>query len=390
MSCMLRISFIFAALLLPFALFAQTPAEADAAARDAARRLDAALGSNTGGNTAARNTTTRNQTPVPPAQSTRGGTQPRWVDDPYNAYNREHFMAAVGSAPDRAQGEARAIAALIAIFGQSVRSEYTMAVNYTEAVNRGVVNVSENTNVRNRIATAARMDNLIGAEIGNVWDSGRGTVYVVAYIDKARAISIYSDLIIVNNNNINLLTNMSASERNTLDGFARFRLASQIAGINTNYANVINQLGGSAASLNIRSPESLNLEAVNIIRNITVTVNVNNDRAGRVQDAFARVLSGERLRTRGNNPPYTLEVRLVTSEVTFPGNNHVFCRIEVSANLIENETGASLLPFNFNDRLGHTTYANAEAAAFLSAERIIAERYTAALREYLASLIPLN
>jgi len=85
-----------------------------------------------------------------------------------------------------------------------------------------------------------------------------------------------------------------------------------------------------------------------------------------------------------------LDVRLSASEAVFPGNSNIFCRLEVSANLIENATGASLLSFNFNDRSGHATYANAEAAAFINAERIIAERYPAALREYLASLIPLR
>jgi len=386
-------------------VFAQTPAVADAAARDAVRRLEAALsGGSAAGSTASTSATSgaasgRNtsaaqsavpQTPAPPAQVTRGGTQPRWIDDLYSAYNRDHFIAAVGSGPNRNQAEARALGALAAIFGQSIRSEFTMATNYTEAVSRGVVSVSENTSVRDRIATAAAMDNLVGAEIGNVWDNGRGTIYAVAFMDKARTVAIYTDMIIINNHNIDILTAMSATERNSLDGFARFRLASQIAGINFNYAAVINQAGGSTASLNLRTAESFSIESTNILRNITVTVNVVNDRASRVQDAFARVLSAEGLRTRGNNPRYTLEVRLSVNEVPFPGSPHVFCRIEGSANLVDNTTGASLFPFSFNDRAGHTNYTNAEAAAFTNIERIIAERYPALLREYLASLIPVR
>jgi hypothetical protein len=81
---------------------------------------------------------------------------------------------------------------------------------------------------------------------------------------------------------------------------------------------------------------------------------------------------------------------LYISEVTFPGNNFIFCRIEASVNLIENSTGASLFPFNFDDRAGHNTFANAETAAFRNAERIITERFPDVLREYLTSLIPVN
>jgi len=383
---MKNIMFIWAGLLfsIGIALFAQTPAEADAMARDAVRRLEAALSGNAVAPVGSQNT------PVPQAQVSRGGRQPNWVNDPYNAYSRNYFIAAVGSAASRDQAEARAFAALAAIFGQSIKSEFTTATMYTEAVNRGVVNVSNVTDIREQISIAASMDKLIGAQIGNVWDSRRGTVYAVAFMDKAKTISIYSDLILINNRNIELLTSMSNAQKNTFDGYARFKLAAEIAGINDNYAAVVSYAGGSITSLNLKSPDSFNLEAAEIIRNITVTVRVTNDRANRIQDAFAGVLSSQGLRTRGNNPLYTLDVRLNESEVTFPGNNHVFCRIEVSANLIENATGVSLFPFSFNERAGHSTYANAQTAAFAGAEKIIMDRYSAALRDYLTSLIPIN
>ena len=349
---------------------------------EAVRRLDAALS----GNASAVPGLNIQQPPI--ASVTTGGVQPRWVNDPYIAYNRNHFIAAIGSAQNRNQAEARAFAALAAIFGQSIKSEFTVTENYSEAVNKGVVSISQNTRIRDEITTAASMDKLVGAEIGNVWDSGRGTVYVTAYMNKLKTISIYTDMIIINNRNIELLTSMEDARKNTFDGYARFRLAALIAGINSNYAAVISHAGGSVLSLNLRNADSLNIEAVNILRNITITVNVTNDRANRVQDAFAGVLSSEGLRTRGNNPVYSLEVRLNASEATYPGNNFIFCRIEGSANLIENSTGASLFPFSFNFREGHTSYANAEAMAFSRAEREIKQNYPSALREYLASLAP--
>jgi len=352
--------------------------DADSASRDAQRRLERSLsGAATQGGSA-----------VPTAQVTRGGRQPSWVSDVNSSYNRERFIAAVGSASTRAQAESRALANLIAIFGQDINSTFTVATNYTEAVNRGVLTVSEDTNIRDQITTAASMDRLIGAEIGNVWDSGQGTVYVVAFMDKVKTISIYSDMIAANNKDIELLTTMSNSEKYSFDGYTRFKLAEFISGINSNFAVIITQAGGSVDRLNLRSAVYYDIEAKNIIRNITVAVDVSNDRANRVQDAFANVLNSEGLRTRGNNPVYTLKVDLNVSEVTFPGNNFIFCRIEASANLIENSTGASLLPFSFDDRSGHSTYANAETTAFLNVESLIAERYPVVLREYLSSLMP--
>ena len=375
--------------MLPNLVSAQTQIDIDGAVREAVGRLENTLSGtlNTG-------TSDSFQIDIPPARVTRGGRQPNWVDDPYLVYNRNNFIAAIGSGSNRNEAEARAFAALASFFGQSIRSEFTMTENYSEAVNRGVVSVSQNTRINNEITMAASMDKLIGAEIGNIWDSGRGTVFAAAFMNKPRTISIYSDMIIINNRSIELLTTMNLSEKNTFDGYARFRLAAQIAGINENYAAVISQAGGlsagSVSALNMRRADSLNLEAANIIRNITINIHVINDHANRIQDAFAKALVSEGLRTRGNNPQYTLEVSLSLSEVTFPGNNYIHCRIEVSANLIKNSTGASLLSFNLNERTFHNTYANAQNAALILAERIIAQKYPDLLREYLSSLIPIN
>jgi|GEM_PF-1518304 len=379
--------------------------EAEAAANDAARRLEEAMSGGSSKNTSSTNTSTtanasntnssssssRTNTPsapVPPAQETRGGTQPRWVTDPYSVYPREQFIAVVGTGANRTEAERNGFAALVAYFGQSVRSNLEVTALYQEAVNRGVVSASENTRVREEIALASSMDKLIGAEIGNVWDSGRGLFYVVAYLDKATTVLIYTDMAILNNYNINLLTSMNSAQRNTLDGYARFKFAAMLAGLNSEYASVINLSGGSSASLNLRTVESLNLEAADIIKNITVTVKVTNDRSNRIQDAFAKVISAEGLRTRGNNPPYTLEVTINNSEVKFPGNDYIHCRMELSANLIENSTNSSLLPYSFNDRAGHNSYSNAETQVFVNAERSIASRYPAIFKEFLNSLLP--
>ena len=389
------ILFLFS-ILMPCCVFAQNAFDtANAMAQDALRRLEEVLSGNNSNNTAAAgNTSSRNKrspaSVTAPAEEIRGGKQPEWVDDPYRAYSRELFVAAVGFGPNRNEAASKALAGLVAYFGQSIKSDFTIVTNYSEAQEKGVVMVSESTKINDQIVRAASMENLIGAEIGNIWDSGRGTVYTAAYLDIAMTISIYSDLIVLNNSNINTLVTMNNTEKNTLDGYARYKLAAQIAGINANYTAIITKVGGNTSSLNLKTPESFNIEASNIIKNITVAIHVDNDRVNRIQDAFAKVLGGEGLRTRGNNPVYSLKVDVVTNEVTFPNNTNKFCRIELSANLIENSSEASLLTFSFNERFGHASYENAEAQVYLNAEKIIAERYKARLKEYLATLIPNN
>jgi len=366
-------------------IYAQSTGNVDAQARDALRRMDDVLA----GRSSSANTPAAAPEAAPAVQSTRGGQEPRWVTDPYAAYPRERYLAAVGFAANRAEAENKAKAALSAIFGQSIQSDLSIVSTYSEAVSKGIVSSSENTNTKDEISIRTSLDTLIGAEIGNIWDNARGTVYAIAYLDREKAIAAYGQMISTNLKNIERLTTMTAAQKNTLDGYARFRLAAILAGINMNHAQVIAQCGGpTVASLNLPSPDAINIEASNIIKNIAVVVKVDGDRNNRIRDAFTKVLSGEGLRTRGNSAPYTLEVNVTLSPVSFPNNNNKFCRFTVSAELIENSTDSVLLPFNIADREGHTTYEEAQNRAILQAEKQIGEKYPAVFKEYLASLLP--
>jgi hypothetical protein len=358
-------------------LCAQSLADYQAAADDATRRLEEALG----GSSAAGTSSTA-------VQTARGGATPRWVNNPYSDYSQSRYIAAVGTAKTRADAEKSAFAALTAFFGQSVKSDYAVAAAYSEAVTNGIVSVSEKTEVREIIVTAASLDNLIGAAIGNVWDDGRGTVYALAYLEKERTVPIYTELIRINQRNIENLVSINAAQKNTFDGYARHKLAAFIAGMNAGYAGIVSLAGGSTAPLNMTGADTLILEAANIIKNITVGFNVKRDSNGRVRDAFAKALSGEGLRTQGNNPPYILEINIDMSEAKFPDNNFIFCRYTLSANLIERATGSVLFPFNITDREGHATYAEAQNRAFVAMERAVNEKYPEAFREYLAALLP--
>jgi len=373
------IVFLFVSLiLLSIPLCAQSLSNSKTAADEATRRLEEALD----GGSAVRTGQTAS------VQTARGGTRPRWVNNPYSDYSQDRYIAAVGTAKNRSDAEKQAFAALTAFFGQSVRSDTSIAAVYNEAVTNGIVSVSDNTNVREIIVTAASLDNLIGAAIGNVWEDGRDTVYALAYLEKERTVLIYTDIIRINQGNIESLISMNAAQKNTFDGYARYKLAALIAGMNAEYAGIVSLAGGSTVSLNLTGKDALILEAANIIKNITVGFNVNRDSNSRVRDAFAKALNGEGLRTRGNNPPYILEINIDMDEVKFPNNNFIYCRYTLSANLIEKATGSVLFPFSITDREGHTTYTEAQNRAFASIEKIINEKYPGAFREYLAALLP--
>ena len=313
---------------------------------------------------------------------------PEWVRDPYLKYDRNANVAAIGSGSSREAAEKSAFGNLVAIFGQSIQVDERVSTSYDQVVRNGALDDwSEGTAINNVISTSASLDSLVGAEIGEVWGDNR-EYYAVAVLNKAKARQIYSGLIASNQTIINNLVNIPAAEKNTLDGFARYQLAALVADITTSYGNLLSVIGAPAERLKLG--DEYRLEAINIAKAIPISIRVQNDLSGRVQGAFAKVFSNMGFQSGGSNSRYILDANIITSVVEFANNPNKWTRIEVNAYLVDSRQGAVLLPYNYSDRQGHTTQAEANNRAYAAAERKINEEYSILLNDYFSQLLPKN
>jgi hypothetical protein len=286
--------------------------------------------------------------------------------------------------------ERNALGNLAGFFGQSIYADHTITNTYREAVRNGVTSGwSDNVAMDNTIRTSASMDRLVGAEIRAVWFDSRSTYYAVAVLEKARTALVYRDLIIANQNMIGNLLAMDQNEKNSFEGYSRYQFAAAVADVNISYMNVINVLGFAPPD-GIVGGNEYRFEAQNITRAIPVGVVVDNDRSGRIQGAFAKVISDLGFRSGPANSRYVISVGVTVSPVDLPANQNKFVRMELSANLTDTTQGAVLLPWNFNNREGHTTESEAENRAFLAAERRINSDYSGLLSAYLSQLLPVK
>jgi hypothetical protein len=291
----------------------------------------------------------------------------------------------VGFAPNRRAAEQNAFAALVEIFGMEVISGYHASSAYTETITNQSISFTEDTVILEAIYTAARLDSLIGAQIGYVWDDSRGNVYALAYMNKEKAVAVYTQLIRLNQFNIDSLTGMTAAEKNTFDGYNRYKLAAVLAGLNEKYAVIIVQAGGLTSNLYMTNSDSLWIEAENIKQNITFSIDVKGSLDNRVYNAFATVVTAEGFRVQKDNAPYTLRVTLDLNQDVFPNNRNVFCRYIVSAVLVENAGGSELTAYtsDLNNREGGSNYEQAQVFAVNKAVSLIGEEYSAVFREFL-------
>jgi hypothetical protein len=349
--------------------------------------------------------------PAAPQSKPTGKARPAWVDSVNTVYDRRQYVAAVGYAADRALAEKNALANLAAIFGQSVYADQKVINTYREGVKNGAAaEYTGSTDVQNKIQTSASMDTLIGAEIGDIWFDGKGVYYAAAVMDKAKTTRIYSDMIQANQTMIANLIDMSRAEKNSLQGFSRYQFAAAAADMNTAYGNVLRVIG-AAPPAELKTGDTYRFEARAIAGTIPVKVTVKGDKAGRIQGAFAKALSGLGFRSLGDSAGagavgvgggvgvepasrYALEADFTLSDVSaeYPNpQNNKYCRYAISANLVDTDTVSgktALLPYNISGREGHTTPAGAENRAITEAVKEIETDYKARLSDYLSQLLP--
>jgi len=311
------------------------------------------------------------------------------VDSVESVYKRSQYVAAVGHASDREMAEKNGFANLAGFFGQSIHADQTITNTYREAVKNGVTSGwTDDINMENTIRTTASMETLAAAQIREVWHDTRNNVfYAAAVMEKSKAAGIYTDMITANQNMIKNLITMNQAEKNSMEGFSRYQFAAAVADINVTYGNVLKLIDAPVPAGLVKGDE-YRLEAQNIAKTIPVGITVKNDKAGRIQGAFAKALSDIGFRSGGNNSRYVLDVNISVSPVDLPNNTNKFARIELGANLTDTSVKTVLLPYNFNSREGHATAAEAENRAYTAAERKISQEYKDILFTYLSQLLP--
>jgi hypothetical protein len=370
-----------------------SPAEAQASAQAALGRLDGQTGRPAEAPSAPslqQPSSGSSSSPSTPQQAVLNNsrTKPAWVDSVDSVYGRSQYAAAVGYASNRDMAEKNAIANLAAIFGQSIKADQTITNTYQEAARNGVTaGWTDNITMQNTIKTSASMDTLVGAEIKEVWFDSRSTYYAAAVMEKTKTAQLYNEMIKANQNMIDNLIKMNQADKNSLEGFSRYQFAAVVADINVTYGNLLQVIGSPLPSGLIKG-DNYRLEAQSITKSIPVGITVRNDKSGRIRDAFAKAFSDIGFRSGGNNSRYILNVDITVSPVDYPNNPNKFARIELSANLTDTSDRSVLLPYNFNEREGHTTISEAENRAYMTGERKINNEYKILLTDYLSGLLP--
>ena len=322
--------------------------------------------------------------------------QPEWVQSRVHArFNSNMYLTAIGSGSSRHAAERDALVRLVAMFGQDIHFDERTTELYWGVIGSGAAAAwGERVAIESYFERQVGMNDLAGVEIGDFWEDGRGTVFALAVLNRARATEIYSGRIRANQEIIENLTNMFWAERNTFDGFARYQLAAVFADMNFGYGEMLTIIGAHQYARGLRRGDDFRREAQEIRRAIPIGINVRNDRDGRIHGAFARAFSELGfMTTGGTNTRYVLDVDIsIRSNSNF---SQFFGRYTTSAyktlraDLRDTRTGAVFLPFNFTESdSSMLNQRDAESRALLLVEQRINNEYGNLLSDHLSRLIP--
>ena len=316
-------------------------------------------------------------------------TSPDWVRDPYTRYNKEAYLAVVGRGSSSEAAESNALDKLAAYFGAETELYESTVERYQEVIRAGIINEWSESFQRDFLFRLyASIDSPIDVEIGDQWDDGVN-YYAVAILNKARVIQIYSGIVKSNQEIIENLLNIAPAERNSLNSFARYQFGAAIADMTAPYVNLLSAIDAPPVQ-GVRTGASYRLDAYSIASEIPINIRVNNDRSERIIGAFARTLSSMGFRINANNSRYMLDVNVTFTPVVDANSpNSFYSTIDLSANLVDINSGTVLLPFILNNiRKSHTTQLQADNRALWAAARRIDEEYASTLGGYLFRLLP--
>lgn len=328
--------------------------------------------------------------PSAPSASSPSAPQPAWVTKPESAYPSAQYVVATGEGRSAEEAQYKARVGLLQIFGMKLADESVIQEMYQETSTQAGTNWANTVSVDRKI-TASAEGILSGCEIKEQWKNDKGNEFhALAVMEKAKTLNIYPDIIKRISQGMTEVLNIP--NKNTFEGYARYRFAATLAKDIDSCINVLRFAGGSTSvPAGLKTENEYLAEANNIIRTIPVRVAVTTgrdlDQNGRIQAAFAKTIGNVGFRTGDNNSPYALEITLAVSPVELAGQTNKFARYEITANLVDTKTRQGVLPtYSINGREGHATQSEANNRAIAAAERKINEDYKGLLEENLSQI----
>ena len=311
---------------------------------------------------------------------------PEWVSSPANVYSRDSYLFYVGDGSDRTKAELSAVNGLSAIFGQTVKSDFTSSRKMIQAKEDGKVASTSVTGFSQDVMRSVDSSDLIGVEIKDFYFDGT-TWYAIALLDKAKTADIYSGMIVKNAKAIKSLLEDATAGKNTLESYSEYDFAADISLENEKHykkLSVINPDAAVSLKVDVPSVSEINARKIEVAKNIPIAVLVSGDANGRIAAAFTEAIASVGFRTSLKaNVRYVLTCTLNFEKSATSDGKTQRCRYSLDSFILDSETDHQLVPFTASGRESQLSYPEAEKRAVKVLENKIKNDFSTAFSDYL-------
>ena len=326
------------------------------------------------------------------AKKSAAAPMPEWVNAPATVYPNASYITSVGYASDRESAEIKALQGVAAVFGQSVKSDSEASQRMIQAKADGKVATASVSAFSQNIKRSVDVDCLIGVEVKEFWlEQSTSTWYAIAVLDKSKALQIYGDMIRKNASAIKTLFSSGAEDKISLDGYATYDFAEDIALENENHLKKLSVIQPDAvAALKSYCPSSKDYHAkkVEIAKQIPIGVIVEDDVDGRIGAAFSSAIAAAGFRgTFGNNARYVLFAILTFEQSDSTDGKTTRCRYNIESFIVDTETEQKIVPFSFSGREGHVNFAEAKNRSVKALETKVKSEFGKTFAGYLKNIV---
>lgn len=316
---------------------------------------------------------------------------PEWVNAPSSVYPSSSYLTCVGTGSDRKSAELDALQGIASVFGQSIKSETKTSSRITQAKENGVIANSSLATIDQSIVKNVDIDSLIGVEVNNYWFDEVSSWYAIAVLDKAKATSIYTDMITKNLNTFKSIYNKVDAKDYSFEMYSICDFAEEIAFENEKHLQRLSLINYDAAN-NLKkqcvSSKDVKLKKTELAKNIPIHVIVENDVNGRIEESFYQAIAS--LGFRGS---YDSKVRyLLVAKFTFEQNESsdkktIRCKYNGESYILDTKENQQIVPFSVSGRDGHVDYASAKEKSIKKISQKITTDYTATLDKFLKEIV---
>ena len=279
---------------------------------------------------------------------------PQWVKNPSKVYPAQDYFSAVGNGKTQQQAELSAVENLAAIFGRNVRSASSTSSRLKQAEANGTISTGMSADFSKDIMQRVAVEDLIGIELKEYYSEEK-KFYALAVMDKKKTEEILLTSIMANNSRIeNLLCASKPSELYTLETYARFDFAREIAELDEKMLSkleVINVKSAEGIKKQLYTTASVRSQMLDIARAIPIFVKIVGDEDAKMFQAVSEMFGAYGFRvTDSSESRYTFFAKMEKFEREADNKKTVQCIYSFEGQLKDEQEMEFLWSTSFNGR----------------------------------------